>query len=142
MDDWKSDLDDYFSRQEQLERAEEERQARERQAAETFLTEIVVPAFRRVGAHMELHGREVKIASGADQATITVIHRGSPEIMYRIYADRPQPTAEYAFIASDSGRAVKAADAITAEEGPLAMDEITQEVIIRHFIRKYKSVGG
>ncbi|MDX1613291.1 MAG: hypothetical protein R3300_03215, partial [Candidatus Promineifilaceae bacterium] len=86
--------------------------------------------------------REIRIAADHQQATLTVIHHGNPEIMYRMYARLPEPAVYYAYIAPETGRPVEASDAITAAAGPLSLHEITPDDIIRHFIRKYKSVSA
>ena len=140
MADWRAELDEFFSRQEQIEQAERERKSKELQEVQAFLTEIVLPAFEQLGEYLEGHGREVRLATEDDHATITVIDKGSPEIFYRIYATPPRPRIIYAYIAPETGKAIKASDEITDATGPVPVDEISQEVIIQHFIRKYKSV--
>lgn len=140
MSDWRTDLDDFFEKQETLTQAEEAHEAQALLQVEAFLAETVLPAFEQLQEQLEKHGREVKIAQEGHQATISVLHEGKPEIMYRLYADARQPIIEYAFISAESGQALKASDVITEEDSPLPVEEIDQEAIIRHFIRKYKSV--
>lgn len=140
MADWKAELDEFFSRQGQIKQAESERKEKELQEAQTFLKEVVLPAFEELKAYLVEHGRDVRLAVGDEHATITVIDQGDPEILYRIYASPPRPRIIYAYIAPETGKAVKASDEITDEAGPVPVDEISQDVIIQHFIRKYKSV--
>ena len=141
MSDWESDLDEFFDRKEQLEQAELERKDIERQEVESFLSEIVVPAFERIKEFLGQYGREVEISSVNEQATLSASYEGEPEIVYRIRANMPQPTVRYAYVSKATGEAMKASDVLTTAEGEVPAGKITQEVIIKHFIRKYKSVA-
>jgi len=141
MSDWESDLDEFFDREEQLEQAELERKAKEQQEVESFLSEVVVPAFERIKEFLGRYGREVEIASGNDKATLSASYEGEPEIVYRIYAKMPQPTVNYAYVSKVTGEAMTASDVLTTAEGEVPAGEISQEVIIKHFIRKFKSVA-
>ena len=141
MSDWKSELDDFFDRQEHLERDEVERRARDRQQIVAFLDEIVVPAFEELRTYLEERGRQVKVSADGEKATLAVSYQGRPEILYRLYAKSRQTAIVYAYFDKNTGKAVKAKDVITTAEGEVALSEITQEVIIQHFIRKYKSVA-
>lgn len=141
MSDWKAELDDFFDRQEYLKRDEAAKQARERQQIVVFLDEVVVPAFDEVKAYLEERGRQIKISADAEKATIAVSYQGRPEILYRLYAKSLQPAIVYAYFDKNTGKAIKAKDVITVAEGEVPLTDITQEVIIQHFIRKYKSVA-
>jgi hypothetical protein len=140
VSDWRTELDDFLKKRETLELAERESEGAWLLEAEAFLDGTVMPAFEQLCEQLQKHGREVKVSREEGLATITVLFEGRPEIMYRLYADPKAPSVEYAFVSHESGKALKAADLITDEEGPVPAGAIVQETIIRHFIRKYKSV--
>jgi len=141
MSDWTSELDDFFDRQEHLERDVAVKQARDQQQIAAFLAEIVAPAFEELKTYLEGRGRQVKVSADGEKATLAVSFLGRPEILYRLYAKSLQPAIVYAYYDQSTGKAIKAKDVITTAEGEVQLAEITQEVIIQQFIRKYKSVA-
>lgn len=141
MSDWKSELDDFFDRREHLERDEAAKRTRAQQQITAFLVKIVMPAFDELKVYLEGRGRQVKVTADGQKATLAVSYQDRPEILYRLYAKSPQPVIVYAYFDKFSGKPVKAKDVITATEGEVPLAEITGDVIIQHFIRKYKSVA-
>jgi hypothetical protein len=70
------------------ERARQRRIEQERLQVRRFCTDVVLAAFREIGAEFEQHGREVDIRREGNCVSITVVHGRRLEFRYAVLATR------------------------------------------------------
>jgi choline/glycine/proline betaine transport protein len=135
MADWREELGGFFQK------AEADKQDKEMSEFARFVLEVVEPAFRDIAVELEKHGRTVTIRTSITSAAIIVLFKGEEEMTYRIqertFPDRVLP---YAGIRSRERKGLKFVRVESmVRSGPpeYALDEITGEEIIRHFLDHY-----
>ena len=141
MSDWKSDLDDLFTKKEKEVKSTEENVSKAEAEIKSFFSGIVVPAFEDVKPELEKHQREVNISSGSGSAGIEVIYKGNLELRYSINTKiRPDGSVflypEIHFRDRDDDKMCVADGYLRSED--YFMAQITKDKIINHFLKEYK----
>lgn len=129
MEDWEKELDDFL--QTQKVEVDKSQEIEERKRARKFIHEIVDPAFDKLKAIVNKHGRQAFIVSGDLSRVLEIWFKGTREIKYTLTINGDRIVCKYKAIGENNGglRGNRNADP--------TIDNITQAHIGKHFVDTY-----
>ncbi|NQT94216.1 MAG: hypothetical protein HQ559_15760 [Lentisphaerae bacterium] len=134
MTNWRNNLDTFF-------REEEGKQQQEASPLATFICKVALPALEEVAEELQAHGRTARLRSTETSATIIVERNGDEEMTYRLqgrtFPNQVLPYAEIRFRQRKGLRFISVESMIRSGDADYAMEDITQEEVIRDFIENY-----
>ena len=116
-------------------------------SAAKFVSDVVLPAFRKIREKLEKPGRMIAIEYSGGTASIIVVRRGKLELSYRIFAEsgdpRSSPMVETKFVDIASGREVKSQpESLSRSSELLILGDAREEDITESFNEHYRAVTG
>ena len=137
MTDWREGLGAFLAQGKEAEQDEEvPRWTR-------FLSDVVLPAFSELRAELLKHGREVSIRESGTSPSLTVTHKGSEEMTYRIsertFPERTLPFAEIRVRERKGMRLISLESMLRSGPPNYDTGDITPQEVIQHFLQHYMS---
>ncbi len=135
MSDWKQNLDSFLKTTER----------RKKQAAgfdmPEFIRSVVVPAYEEISKELTKHDREVTTRQTEASASITVLHGGEHEIMYRIqgriFPNGIRPYAEIRCRERKGLRLITVESMIRSGGEEYSIEDVKRDEIINNFLENY-----
>jgi hypothetical protein len=137
MVDWKSNLSDFFDKQQQKAQVNERKQKETQLEAKNYLATEVAPALEELKSELEKHGRQVSVQIGTDSATITVAFEGNEEFDFTLQitsGSRVYPTTR--FREKTDGKMYRAEGSFHSSNNTIS--NIKKDEIIKHFLEDYQ----
>jgi len=129
MEDWEKELDDFLETYKtQVDKAPE---TKETKRARKFIEEIVQPAFDKLKAIVNKHGRQAFVVSSDFSRRLEVWFKGTREIKYTLTINGDSIVCKYKAISENDGGLKGNRDADPT------IDNITQAHIGKHFVDIY-----
>ena len=133
--DWKKELGTF------LEEKRKDKKEERRLELETFIREVVVPAFQELKRELERHSRLAVIRDAPSSASLKVAFQGEEEITYSIqarsFSDRSVPYPSVRYRERRGVRYVTTEGAFGPSGQPPSVQEVTTEDVIRNFLSYY-----
>jgi len=133
--DWKKELGTF------LEEKRKDKKEERRLELETFIREVVMPAFQELKSELEKHSRLAAIRDAPSSASLKVTFQGEEEITYsiqaRTFSDRSVP---YPVVRFRERRGVRyvATEGVFGSAGQApSVQEVTKGDVIRSFLSYY-----
>jgi hypothetical protein len=140
--DWQSDLAQFFQAKDQKQKDDDEKLSDTKLRAAEFFRSVAVPAFEAVKVELEKYGRDVRIGSSSDWASMSISFKGQPELEYtlkvHISPGRAMPYPETKYRDRSDGKTYRAEGFLKGGSDD-SIDTITKDDVIRHLLADYKS---
>ncbi|HKZ00703.1 MAG TPA: hypothetical protein VJ180_00590 [Pyrinomonadaceae bacterium] len=138
MSDWKSNLSDFFDKQEKKAQADTEKQKETQSEAEKYLATEVAPAFDELKSELEKHGRHVSIHTGADSAGILVDFEGREEFQLTVKTRGSVVYPETRFREKTDGKMYRSEAMFHGSSAKSNVFNVKKDDIIAHFLEDYQ----
>ena len=135
MADWKSDLSDFFSKQQHKAEADELKQKETRSDVKNYLATEVAPALEELKSELEKHGRQVSIETSSESATIVVSFGGHEEFGLTVKTSGSRVYPETSFREQTDGKMYRSEGSF--RKGPDILN-VKKDDIIAYFIEQYQ----
>ena len=133
--DWKSELGTF------LEEKRKDKKEERRLELETFIREVVVPAFQDLKVELEKHMRLALIRDAPSSASIKVTYQGEEEITYsiqaRTFSDRSVPYPVVRFRERRGVRYVATEGSFGTASQSVSVQDVAKDDVIRNFLSYY-----
>lgn len=133
--DWKNELGSF------LDEKRKDKKEERRLELETFIRQVVMPAFHELKGELEKHVRTVAIRDTPTSASIKVMHQAEEEITYwiqaRSFSDKTVPYPVVRFRERRGVRYVTTEGNFGSGAQSSAVQDVTKEDVIRSFLSYY-----
>jgi hypothetical protein len=139
--DWQGELASFFQDKEQKKIETDQELHETCVKVVDFYRDVVVPAFEDVKSELEKYGRDIRISSGSDSASISVSHCGEVEFQYtlkvRVSPNGAIPYPETHFRNHSDGKSYKSQGCLRSGVQDYTVTTITKKEIILHLVADY-----
>jgi hypothetical protein len=135
MSNWKSNLSDFFDKQDQKAQADADKQTETQSQVENYLATEVAPALEELKSELEKHGRQVSVHTGAESATIDVSFEGNEEFCFTVKTLGSGVHPETRFRGKTDGKMYRAEGSF---RGSNNIFNVKKDDIIEHFLEDYQ----